>query len=378
MKRMSDLLQVVKHMSMDERQGLVAQIVNMMHNNFPSKESDCNDLVSEHLNGKPDCPHCRAEAKLGLVVKRGHNKNGAQRFFCKSCGRIFVATTNTVFERSRKSAEVWKKFIQMTISGDSLEFCAAECNIAIQTAFSWRHKILNAFRVNQQKTMMFGRVEIDEMLIPISYKGNHIKGTAGTQRVRKHGEPNNLPRESYSRGSDNRSTSSRDKACVFCMVEDGDKTFYASVPGVGFMNAKMLDKTVGAYINKETAMVLADQYKLTRNYLRDNQYHFMTLASNASGKANGHKPEIQGENREFHLQHINAMHHHIRLFLRGYCGVSTKYLENYLSLYIWLKVNQAAKQKKRVRNASIARAAYSDCYIAWKDIRALPAVPVCA
>lgn len=48
------------------------QIMNMVRNENLNKESGCNDLVSEHIGGKSDCPHCRAEAKLGFVVKRGH------------------------------------------------------------------------------------------------------------------------------------------------------------------------------------------------------------------------------------------------------------------------------------------------------------------
>lgn len=72
------------------------------------------------------------------------------------------------------------------------------------------------------------------------------------------------------------------------------------------------------------------------------------------------------------------MHRHIRRFLRGYCGVSTKYLENYLSLFVWLKDNQGIKQIKRLQKVSVARAAVSDCYISQERLKALPAIPACA
>ena len=57
---------------------------------------------------------------------------------------------------------------------------------------------------------------------------------------------------------------------------------------------------------------------------------------------NHHKPEVKDG---MHIQHVNAMHMNIRRFLRPYCGVSTKYLENYISLYVWLK-NVAAHRKR--------------------------------
>ena len=54
-----------------------------------------------------------------------------------------------------------------------------------------------------------------------------------------------MPRESYKRGSDNTSKSSKDKACVFCMVKNGNEGYYAVVPGIGFMDADKLDATLG-------------------------------------------------------------------------------------------------------------------------------------
>ena len=114
---------------------------------------------------------------------------------------------------------------------------------------------------------------------------------------------------------------------------------------------------------------------LTANYLRDNNYDHMILAASTSDNPREHRPEIRDGN---HLQHINAIHMHLRKFLSKYCGVSTKYLENYISLYIWLKNVTASKQKKQTQKVSVTRAATSDCYISRQGIEALPAIPMCA
>ncbi len=268
------------------------------------------------------------------------------------------------------------KFIELTLLGASISKCEEECNISHQTAFTWRHKSLNAFRINQESTHMSGQIEVDEMLIPISYKGNHVQGESFNKRCLNADKSNNgLPRQSYERGTDNKSSSSKNKACVFCMVKDGNKGFYATVPGVGFMNPTMLDATIGRHVKKEDALVLVDQYQTTVNYLASNNYNHTILAANTSECYYGHKPEIQGDK---HLQHINAMHRHLRRFLKTYCGVSTKYLENYVSLYVWLKNVAAHRQQKHTQKVSITRLSESDCYISRKSLESFPAIPVCA
>jgi len=378
---MTDLMNIIKGMSDKEQSNLVENILKMMQNNKEneiyerenSSNSSCNNMVREHLGDKPDCPHCHARAELGLVVKRGFRKN-VQRFYCKGCGKTFVATTNTAFEKSRKDAETWKKFIRLTISGASLKTCAIECEIAYQTAFTWRHKILNAFKVNQVTTKMSGEIQIDEMFLPISYKGNHFKGKFHAMYDSYIREASLLPRKSLRRGSDNKSQSAKDKACVFCMVENG-KGFYAAVPGVGFMTNNMLDYTIGQHVNKEKSLIVADQYKVTAKYLEKNNYNHMILSANTSDNPRDHKPEVRDGH---HMQHVNAMHRYIRKFLAQYNGVSSKYLENYISLFVWLKNIAANKNDKKKQQVSVARTSTADCYITRRALESYPSIPMCA
>lgn len=375
----ASLLEMVKSLSKTEQSDLAEQIMQMMAAPSAATEEQkphrdlCKDLGVSSANEKPDCPHCAAKANLGYIVKRGMNK-GAQRYYCKACGKYFVPTTNTAFAFTRKDADTWRTFIKMTISGESLRSCEEACNISHLTAFTWRHKILNAFSQNQESVQMTGTVEVDEMLVPVSYKGNHIQGTFGSRKMAP-GVDNGLPRESYRRGSDNKSRSSKDKACVFCMVENGNKSFYAAVPGVGFMSDAMLNATIAKHVDKEKAMILADGYKITKSYLEQNGYTHMILLSNTADNPKDHKPEIRDG---LHLQHVNAMHHHIRNFLKPYYGVSSKYLSNYISLFVWLKSVQQLRQKKTADKVSVVRAATPDCYITRRQLECRPAVPMCA
>jgi len=372
---MKTILDMVKSLNSDDKTTLAEQIMQMLAGDAcVVKEKKGQSLIAEVQHTMPNCPHCEARSALGYIIKRGMCR-GSQRYFCKSCGKYFVPSTKTAFERTRKGADVWRKFIQMTITGASLKACSQECGIAYQTAFTWRHKVLNAFQAQLAATQMGGQIELDEMLIPISYKGNHIKGAFGEKRVKAPHVDTGLPRRSFQRGSDNKSLSPKNKACVVCMVENGSHAFYGAVPGVGFMQPPMLDAVVGKHVNKDTALLLVDHYRVTLNYLQDNNYNFIALSSNTSDNPRDHKPEIVGD---LHLQHINALHRHIRRFLAGYCGVSSKYLGNYIALFMWLKNIKAKRQSRKIESVSIRRMSFPDCYVSWDALRARPAIPACA
>lgn len=366
------LLEMVKNLTEKEQSSLAEQIMNMLTESG-SKKMRCQDIIAESVPEKPDCPYCAAKSAMGQIVKRGFNK-GAQRYYCKSCGRYFVATTNTAFARTRKDAETWKNFIKMTITGRSLPECASECNIAYQTAFTWRHKILNVFAVNQEEMKMTGNIEIDEMFVPLSYKGNHIKGSFGKRSLGTD-VINDMPRRGYRRGTDNKPMSPKERACIFCMVQDGNKGYYAAVPGVGYMNDIMLEATVKKHVDKENCRILSDNAQLTRIYLEKNNYTHMILVSNTSDNSHEHKPEVRDG---LHIQHVNAMHKHIRAFLGSYLGVSSKYLSNYISLYVWLKTVKNTKMRKSLEQISTNRAAMPDCYITGKALLNRSAVPMSA
>ena len=117
------------------------------------------------------------------------------------------------------------------------------------------------------------------------------------------------------------------------------------------------------------------EHKGTKKYFEYNNYKYMILKSNTSENPHGHKPEVIDG---MHLQHVNAMHHHLRDFLRPYCGVSTKYLSNYISLFIWLKSLGVMKKAKSANTVSMARVTTPDCYVSRKALNSRPAVPQCA
>ena len=61
------------------------------------------------------------------------------------------------------------------MNGLSICKTAAVCGIHRNTAFIWRHKILDALQNMADEVKLDGIIEADETFFAISYKGNHSK-----------------------------------------------------------------------------------------------------------------------------------------------------------------------------------------------------------
>ena len=89
------------------------------------------------------CPHCQSKH----FVKNG-KKCGNQMYLCRNpeCKKSFVEQTGTILYGSQKGIDVWEKYIHCMIEKYPLRTCAKICDISLQTAFYWRHKILGALQ----------------------------------------------------------------------------------------------------------------------------------------------------------------------------------------------------------------------------------------
>lgn len=114
------------------------------------------------------CPHFDSTH----AVRNSKRPDGTQRYKCVDCGKRFVITTNSVVAGIRKGLTVWVNFIESMLLGLSLNECADKCGIHKNTAFMWRHKVLDALQKLAESVNLDGIVEADETLFPLPYKGN--------------------------------------------------------------------------------------------------------------------------------------------------------------------------------------------------------------
>lgn len=313
-------------MTKHERVNDISKLLEML------PEKDLSELVNDVYNrltangAKPSisrafdrlslsaCAHCGSEH----FVKNGKDRNGNSRYICRECGRSFTALTNTVLNGTHKTASVWKLYVKNMLDGLSLAECAKRCGISVPTAFVWRHKILCALSKQSFDHAYSGLMEMDEMFVRISYKGNHTKSKDFV-----------MPRNTHKRGSDGCDPSNKSKVSVLCVVER-EKSFSAVVPCRGMINKPLLDGLFNGRLSDES-VVMTDGLRAYKQYFGTTNVQHVSLPRLGG---NVHKVNVVGP---YHINNVNAMHSRLRGFLKKYNGVSTKFLSNYLALFLWME-----------------------------------------
>ncbi|MBQ9920967.1 MAG: IS1595 family transposase [Clostridia bacterium] len=314
-KRTSDLMKILNGFSRSE----LSELADTLSAKLAAMSNDLDDSVYNLFSDEiKACKHCGSIS----IVKNGKDRHGHTRYICKDCRKTFGKVSDSVVFRTQKNASVWKKYIALMLDGKSIIYCAQECGISKQTSFDWRHKILSALSQESFPEKFGGLIEMDELFMRISYKGNH-----------KNKDKFVMPREAFKRGSDNRIPGNASKACVLCVVER-NKAYSAKITCRGLLTSDLLSKTLDNRIENDS-IVMTDgehQYGL---YFKD-KYNIEHVVLKAH--SNKKPPEIKGA---FHINNVNALHKRFRDFIYKYNGVSTKYLGNYVSLFLWLENNKS-------------------------------------
>ncbi|MBR6682599.1 MAG: IS1595 family transposase, partial [Clostridia bacterium] len=286
------------------------KILCMLHN--------INGNSSEESSSVPvKCPKCGSEH----IGTHGKDARGKRRYRCKSCNATFTNTSFSVLSNSTFGKDTWLKYIELLLKKVSLRKTAVLCGISLQTAFFWRHKILRAIQPDQDNRVLAGIVEVDEQYISINYKGNHTKSANFS-----------MPRAPYKRGTDNRSQVGS-KACVMCAVERNGQT-YGEVLGKGQPTTRMLSHAFDNRILSDSIVISDKSSSIGYYFNTHTTIDLIQLEAHTIKKGKVGPPEIRGS---MHIQTVNNLHYRFRTFLRGYNGVATKYLNHYLTLFIWLE-----------------------------------------
>ena len=292
----------------------LSEVVNDVYNRLIASGAQPSMSRAFDKTSVSACVHCGAVN----FIKNGKDAKGNARYLCKECGKTFTALTDTVLKGTHKGASTWKTYIENMLEGHSLTECAKRCGISVPTAHVWRHKILNALSEQSLDHPYDGLMEMDEMFVRVSYKGNHTKSKDFV-----------MPRQSHKRGNDGHDQSNHAKVSVVCVVERG-KGFSGSIPCRGFINQAVLENLFDGKLSDES-VVMTDGLRAYKNYLDTTNAQHIVLPRYGN---NVTKARVVGP---YHLNNVNALHGRFRDFLHQYKGVSTKFLNNYLALFLWLE-----------------------------------------
>ena len=140
-------------------------------NDIPIPDDMKSFQIETRLNGERACIYCDG----AHVVKNGRRKDGIQRYLCRECRRSFIPSSVSITSRTRKPAVVWAAYVKCMMDRKTLRESSEECHISMSTAFTWRHKILDALSELSEGTCVTGVAEADETFFNVSFKGNHTR-----------------------------------------------------------------------------------------------------------------------------------------------------------------------------------------------------------
>ena len=342
------LLAEVESLSTSELKKISAKIFEIL-NGTDNVCLNCNDNHTVSCCKKCGCTD---------ILKYGKDKNGKQRYKCNGCGCTFVYNSCSVISNSNKRTSVWMKYIDCLLGGYSLAKCAFVCDISVQTVFLWRHKILSALAKDQCGRRLSGIIEADETYFAVSYKGNHTRNSNFV-----------LPRKAHRRGNDCKDmTGSR--ACVMYALERNGQT-YGECLGKGQPTVNVISYAFGDRLERESIFISDKASGTCLYFAQRDDIEFVSVAAHVNPKLHRSPPEIRGV---YHIQNINNMHARFRRFLRPYNGVATKYLNNYVNLFVWLE-NHKKKGSADLKNDVIFALGEHNTFTSRFDISSWPAVP---
>lgn len=330
-----------------------------------------NRLVNNNIN--TDCPYCKGKNIVGF----GKNGN-IKRFKCKACSKTFTLFTNTILEKTKYHWDIWIAVLSMVLNNIPVEHIVETLHkdyklleLDYKTVFLWKHKIIHAL-ASMPLPRLSGVIQIDETFFRESQKGSRelvsfVKGENRTPR--------------YGRVSSNYGVMGNEYANVVCMVDL--KGFCVSkVIGLGKLTKEVFTDMFDSYIDNPS-FICADGNFVYKNYcelkniplyikpsnylktITDNGYETPDWSSTTLAAKQEEENQkileklyykrqidyIVGRDdlsyKEFYelknanslsLARVNQFHGELKRFL--VCnpkGVSTKYLEDYIGFYTYLR-----------------------------------------
>ena len=122
------------------------------------------EAIEAKLAETRQCPHCDTSG----AVSRGRTR-GLRRYQCKACKKTFNAATGTALQGVHKK-ERWLTYGECLADEMTIRKSAERCNIAVSTAFNWRHRFLGT--QEQPLPKLKGIVEADETYVLENRKGD--------------------------------------------------------------------------------------------------------------------------------------------------------------------------------------------------------------
>lgn len=273
--------------------------IRKMAEGFLSLNEELNDTTPK------SCPCCKSTT--ARFIKKGFSGR-KQRYQCVTCKKKFTYDTGKLTAYSHQSADKWALFIEDTLSMKTLDQCAEDISVSHVTSFYMRQKLLAFLEEStKQGNLLDGMIEADETYIRESQKGIRVT----TRKPRNHGE------SAEKRGLSN------ELMCV-CVAADRNGNVTARCVNRAKPSSNNIEDAIGARI-AEGCVFQCDGATAYNKLVEAKHCTKVVLSSHSD------------YNKVYHLNTVNGLHSRLKDMMKHFNGVSTKYLNRYIAMFVALE-----------------------------------------
>ncbi|MDU4936667.1 MAG: IS1595 family transposase [Peptostreptococcaceae bacterium] len=331
----TDIKAIVKNLNKEELKDLISLAQGVLSGLFSSDEIKDNIKESRFSKGY-ECPKCQCKD-----VNKNGKSNGRQRYICKRCRCTFDEFTLSPFSSTKLGLDKWLKYCELMILGLSIRQCAEEVGVCVKTSFYMRHRILDVINISLKNDTVEGIVEVDEVFIRESYKGNHSKSTTFEmpRAPRKRGKGKN---DKKKRGISN------DQICIETAIDRKGNILMGAVS-----NGRITTNDIVEFFDGKLGKDITFCVDSHKSYIGVKKDLNVELKQVPRGKSM--------LDSVYHLQHVNSLHSAFKRWLMPFNGVSSKYISNYLAWFKFLQLSKKNKKTDRIKDMLVNVATKETC-----------------
>ena len=350
------------------------EIKRLYNLGFESEIDRRNEILQGRFKNGLKCPKCG-----NLRLNKNGKTNGRQRYMCKECRTTFDERSFSPLSNTKLSLDKWLKYCRFMLEGGTIKYCAEEVSVSVPTSFFMRHRILDVMNLCLKDEVLDGIVEADVCYINESFKGAHVKreDLLEDNFFRNNGREKYLSEKYFcdfhkdSLGSGNLFLSKKPFYRVDFKknISENQICINTAIDRNGHIITRVVDNSCGTTNNrrKPQNMVSFFNGKLGENIIlcayKTGEYREMAQKLGIKMRQSP-----RPYNTIYTVNHVFKYHWELKRWLKNFNGVSTKYLNNYLSWFKFLFISKNYKESMQMKKLFMELAT-RDLYITKEMIK---------
>lgn len=299
------------------------------------------EIFRKRFKNDLKCPKCG-----NFDLNKNGKTNQRQRYICKNCRTTFDERSFSPLSNTKLSLDTWLEYCQFMIEGGTIKSCAQKVGVSIPTSFFMRHRILDVINLSLRDQVFEGIVCTDHCFINESFKGMSPKKDRIEDTYFSNFEYEFI---SHTGGSlfMNKNYFLKDPEKYIKPIQVEINT---AIDRSGHVLTRIVENTYFNVFSKEKYqdMLSFFENKVNKNvticsFMRSSYIHIARKLNLRFKKA-----KSRMDSSFYTVKHVNMYHRNLCKWLANFHGVSTKYLNNYLSWFSFLFIAKRLSKTSRI------------------------------